>query len=101
MTFEIDGALYPDVSPPERLETDADRADFITRLCTAWDFGIVPDAETVVEVLRPSWRTAIDLGRVLSSASYHFLRRRHGLPDLPFLVDVPADIREDPSLRFV
>ncbi len=101
MSFQIDGTLYPDVAPPARLGTDADRADFITRLCAAWDFGIVPDRETLVEVMRPSWRSAVDLGQVLSSASYRFLRRRHGLPNLPFLVDVPADIREDPSLAFV
>ena len=59
MTFRIDGALYPDVEPPDELNTLADKVDFIARLCSAWDFGLLPDWETIVEVRREVWRQAI------------------------------------------
>ena len=52
MTFRIDGALYPDCDPPRELTTLADRLDFVARLCSAWDFGVLPDMETIAEVRR-------------------------------------------------
>lgn len=97
----LDAALYPDVEPPEELSTLAERIDFIARLCSAWDFGLLPEWETVVEVRRPAWRAAVDSCRLLTSHSYHLLRRWHGLPPLPYLGSVPAYIREDPNLEFV
>ncbi|PIZ26184.1 MAG: hypothetical protein COY47_01920 [Chloroflexi bacterium CG_4_10_14_0_8_um_filter_57_5] len=97
----LDAALYPDVEPPEELSTLADQIDFIARLCSAWDFGLLPEWETVVEVRRPAWRAAVDTCRLLTSHSYHLLRRWHGLPPLPYLGSVPAYIREDPNLEFV
>ena len=97
----LDAALYPDVEPPEELSTLADRIDFIARLCSAWDFGLLPEWETVVEVRRPAWRAAVDSCRLLTAHSYHLLRRWHGLPPLPYLGSVPAYLREDPNLEFV
>jgi len=97
----VDGALYPDREPPERLETLADRVDFIVRLCGAWDFGILPDAETVNEVRREMWLEAVDACRLLTSPVYHLLRRWHDLPPLPYLGQELAYIRDDPSLRHV
>lgn len=97
----LDAALYPDVEPPEELSTLAERIDFIARLCSAWDFGLLPEWETVVEVRRPAWRAVVDSCRLLTSHSYHLLRRWHGLPPLPYLGSVPAYIREDPNLEFV
>ncbi|PIW20477.1 MAG: hypothetical protein COW33_02110, partial [Anaerolineae bacterium CG17_big_fil_post_rev_8_21_14_2_50_57_27] len=95
----LDAALYPDVEPPEELSALADQIDFIARLCSAWDFGLLPEWETVVEVRRPAWRAAVDTCRLLTSHSYHLLRRWHGLPPLPYLGSVPAYIREDPNLE--
>ena len=97
----IDGSLYPDREPPERLETLADRVDFLVRLCGAWDFGILPDQETVDEIRRPDWREAVDATRLLTSPVYHMLRRWHDLPPLPYLGQELAYIRDDPSLRHV
>ena len=52
----IDGALYPDVDPPERLEDLADRVDFLARLCAAWDFGVLPEIEfSVRRQITPSF----------------------------------------------
>jgi hypothetical protein len=74
MSSWIDGALYPDMNPPDTLETLADRMDFLARLCAAWDFGVLPYPETVAEVRRPEWREAVDACRLLTSPAYHLLR---------------------------
>ena len=101
MTFRIDGSLYPDVDPPDELRTPADRMDFIARLCSAWDFGLLPDWETILEVRSESWSEAVDACRLLTSPTYHLLRHWHHLSQLPFLGSIPADILADPNLPFV
>jgi len=97
----IDGALYPDREVPDELETLADRVDFLARLCSAWDFGVLPESETVREIRRGSWREAVDACRLLTSPAYHLLRRWHGLAAVPYLGRQLAYIREDPNLAFV
>jgi hypothetical protein len=94
----IDGSLYPDVTVPEAITTLAGRVDFLARLCGAWDFGILPEPETVVEVRRPGWKEAVDACRLLTSPSYHLLRSWHGLPELPYLGQRIASIADDPCL---
>ncbi|MEW6231470.1 MAG: hypothetical protein AB1566_04050 [Chloroflexota bacterium] len=101
MAWQIDGTLYPDVEPPRRLRTMAQRVDFIARLCAAWDFGLLPEWETVAQVRRKSWRPAVDACRLLTSPTYHLLRRWHHLPPLPYLGSIPAYIRDDPNLAYV
>ncbi len=97
----IDGTLYPDVEVPTELDTLADRIDFLVRLCSAWDFGILPRQATVVEIRRPQWTEAVDACRLLTSPAYHLLRRWHHLPDLPYLGQQLAYIRDDPNLAYV
>jgi len=101
MTFPIDGTLYPDVEPPRELLTLVDRVDFIARLCSAWDFGLLPDWETVGGIREAGWREAVDACRLLTSPTYHLLRHWHRLPPVPFLGSVPSSVRDDPSLDFV
>ena len=97
----IDGALYPDTEPPATLEGLAERVDFLARLCAAWDFGLLPNPETVAEIRRPEWREAVDACRLLTSPAYHLLRSWHGLPPLPYLGQQMAYIRDDPNLEYV
>jgi hypothetical protein len=97
----IDGALYPDVDPPTEIDTLSERVDFVARLCSAWDFGLLPDAETAAEVRRPIWRQAVDACRLLTSPAYHLLRGWHRLPELPYLGQELAYIRDDPNLNYV
>lgn len=97
----IDGALYPDTQAPESLETLPARVDFLARLCGAWDFGLLPERETVAEIRRPAWREAVDATRLLTSPAYHLVRAWHGLPRLPYLGQQLAYIRDDPSLPYV
>ena len=97
----IDGTLYPDREAPASLDTLAERVDFLVRLCGAWDFGLLPRQETVVEVRRPGWREAVDACRLLTSPTYHLLRQWHGLPSLPYLGRELAYIRDDPNLAYI
>jgi hypothetical protein len=97
----IDGTLYPETAIPERIETLEDRVDFLSRVCAAWDFGILPEAETLAEIRRPEWRAAIEATRLLTSIAYRVLRNWHGLPQLPYLGTFAAELRDDPQLNFV
>jgi hypothetical protein len=101
MPFQIDGSLYPDIEVPDQLDTLADRVDFLARLCAAWDFGMLPDRDTVDALQTAEWREAIDACRLLTSPAYHLLRQWHRLPSLPYLGRQLAYIRNDPSLAYV
>ena len=97
----IDGALYPDVDPPDALGNLDDRIDFLARLCAAWDFGLLPEAQTLAEIRKPEWRDAVDECQLLTSPTYHLLRMWHGLPVLPYLGRRLAYIAEDFNLAYI
>jgi hypothetical protein len=97
----IDGTLYPDTEVPEELGGLAERVDFLARLCAAWDFGVLPERETVAEIRQPEWLETIEATRLLTSPAYHLVRSWHGLPALPYLGQQLAYIRDDPSLQHV
>ena len=97
----IDGTLYPDSVIPDALDSLAAKVAFLARLCGAWDFGLLPRAETLAEIRGPDWRQAVDGCRLLTTATYHLLRRWHELPELLYLGDTVAAIREDPNLAYI
>ena len=97
----IDGSIYPDVDVPDAIESLDDRVDFLARLCAAWDFGVLPEVETVDEIRRDGWREAVNACRLLTSPAYHLLRDWHGLPTLPYLGQDLPYIRDDPNLAFI
>ena len=97
----LDGALYPDETPPDALPTLADRVDFLARLCAAWDFGVLPEMATIAEVRKSDWRTAVDACRLLTSPTYHLLRAWHNMSVAPYLGQRLAYIADDPSLEYV
>ena len=97
----LDGALYPDVNVPDALDSLPEQVDFLARLCAAWDFGLLPNADTIEEIRKEKWRPAVNACRLLTSPSYHLLRRWHSLPSLPFLGQQVAAIRDDPCLSKV
>jgi hypothetical protein len=97
----IDGSLYPDTEPPAVLASLADKVDFLARLCAAWDFGLLPEQETIDEIRRAEWREAIDICQMLTSPAYHLLRMWHNLPPLPYLGQRLAYIHDDPNLAHV
>ena len=73
----IDGSVYPDLDePPRSLETAEDRADYVHRVCTAWDYGVPPDPETFE--LFAHWRDVFDRFPVVTSPAYHAMRAWFG-----------------------
>ncbi len=101
MPFQIDGSLYPDTEAPASLDTVAERVDFLARLCSAWDFGLLPDQATVTEIRCPEWREAVEACRLLTSPAYHLVRQWHNLSSLPYLGQQLAYIRDDPNLAYI
>jgi hypothetical protein len=96
----LDETLYPDEEPPGEFGLDA-RVDFLARLCSAWDFGVLPTMATVHEIRRPEWREAVEACRLLTSPAYHLLRSWHGLPELPYLGQRLPWIDKDSELEHV
>lgn len=101
LTHWIDGSLYPDIEPPSEIDNVGEQIDFLARLCAAWDYGILPEPETLAEIRKPLWRDIVDLCQLLTSPTYHLLRTWHGLPQLPYLGQRLAYIAEDPNLAYV
>lgn len=78
----IDHSVYPDVeSPPDTLEADEDKADYMDRICAAWDFDIFPKPETI-DLFR-GWKDIFDRYPRPHSPAYHSFRRLYGWDDVP------------------
>jgi len=88
----IDHSVYPDLDvPPDDLPTDFDKADYLHRICSAADFGVLPDPHTF-DLLR-DWKQIFDAFPVLTSPTYHALRQRFGWNPLPW----PPNISPPPA----
>jgi len=71
--MHIDGTVFPDMdAPPRRLDTPEDKADYIHRVCSAWDHGVQPDAQTFA--LLSEWREVFDRFPIVTSPAYHAMR---------------------------
>ena len=69
----IDHSVYPDVNPPPfDLLTDEDRADYVQRICAAFDFGIFPE-ESDWETFA-GWQSIFDRYPIADSPGYHAFR---------------------------
>jgi hypothetical protein len=68
----IDHSVYPDMHHPNDFADDFDRADYVDRICSSWDFGVPPESETVA--LFRGWRDVFDRFPVPASPSYHAFR---------------------------
>ncbi|WP_156427154.1 hypothetical protein [Leptolyngbya sp. NIES-2104] len=56
--------------------TIADQADYVARICGAWDFGIIPTPETFL--LFSTWREVFDGFPLLHSPAYAAFRSGFG-----------------------
>lgn len=101
MPWDIDGSLYPDITPPEKLESLEEKIEFLARLFSAWDFGILPEPDILAEISKPHWQEAVEACQLLTSPTYHMLRKWHNLKPLIYLGDRLAYIQNDPWLKFV
>lgn len=72
----IDHSVYPDRENDSDLkqsfESDFDRADYVDRICAAWDFDVRPEPATF-ELFR-EWKDIFDNFPILSSPAYHTFR---------------------------
>ncbi len=91
--MHIDATVYPDLDePPDVLDTASDRADYVQRICGAWDFGIVPDQDTFA--LFAGWREVFDAYPLPGSLAYHTFRYTFNW------APIPAAILETPWERY-
>jgi hypothetical protein len=75
----IDHSVYPDLdAPPDELLGPEERAEYVHRVCAAWDFGLVPEPETFR--LFRSWRSVFDGFVLPHSPAYHAFRAWFGWP---------------------
>ncbi len=76
--MELDATLYPDLDVvPDELNTDAEKADYLARVCAAWDFGVFPEPSTLA--LLAGMRAIFERFPVQNSPAYHALCERYGL----------------------
>jgi hypothetical protein len=75
----IDHSVYPDLAVlPDGLPTPGERADYVHRICAAWDFGLVPEPKTFR--LFRGWRDIFDGYPLPHSPAYHAFRSWFGWP---------------------
>lgn len=69
----IDASVYPDLDePPTVLETAEAKADYVHRICSAWDHGVHPEPEVFQLLAR--WKAIFDDYPVATSPAYHAFR---------------------------
>lgn len=81
--MNIDASLYPDRDPPARLDTVCEKADYLHRLCGAFDHGLPPAADSLRELA--GWKEVFDQFPLAGSPGYHALRCLYGWEDAPRL----------------
>lgn len=75
----IDHSVYPDLEvPSDGLRGSGERADYVHRICAAWDFGLVPEPETFR--LFRGWRDIFDRYPLPHSPAYQAFRAWFGWP---------------------
>ncbi|MGH9632322.1 MAG: hypothetical protein ACRD7E_28795 [Bryobacteraceae bacterium] len=73
----IDQSVYPDIEdPPRTLPTALAKADYVHRVCAAWDFHIHPEPQTFA--LFSEWKEIFDRYPVVTSPAYHAFRTWFG-----------------------
>ena len=78
----LDLSVYPDLeNPPTELTTDEGRAEYLSRICGAWDFGVFPTPETFE--LFAGWREIFDRFPLADSPAYGTFRILNRWPPVP------------------
>jgi hypothetical protein len=78
---KLDHSVYPDLeSPPDDLPTPEEKADYVHRICGAFDFGIFPERDDWL--LFAGWREIFDRFPLPHSPAYHTFRARYRWPEV-------------------
>ena len=78
----IDYSVYSDLDrPPNSLDSDEAKADYVHRICSAWDYGVLPTPDTFELFAR--WRAVFDRFPVSGSPAYHAFRSWFDWPAMP------------------
>lgn len=87
----IDHSVYPEFDdPPDVLESIYDRADYVHRICTAWDFYVFPEPETFK--LFADWKEVFDRFPIPTSPAYHAFRGLYGWEPVPMVLTGPTPL---------
>lgn len=95
MSTYVDTSVYPDTTPPTEFFTLSEKADYLHRVLSAFDFGLPPDVDTLR--LLSGWREVFDAFVLPGSPGYHALRSYFGWPAVeqaPFPGE-PAYLKQD------
>ncbi len=84
----IDQSVYPDMEPPTELLTLEAKADYLHRICAAWDFRIHPEPETFA--LFRGWKEVFDRFPLPASPAYHAFRAWYGWEAFPRPSEIPC-----------
>jgi hypothetical protein len=78
----LDHSVFPDVArPPDDLITPEDKADYLQRVCAAFDFGIFPERADWQRFAE--WKPVFDAFPLIDSPAYHVFRARYGWDAVP------------------
>ena len=95
MTSSLDDSVYPDRPPPGEPLTESEKADYLHRMVSAFDFGVVPDEPALA--LLGQWKFIFDRYPLNASPAYHGLRTLFGWEPVerrPYLDD-PTYVKFD------
>ena len=95
MSNYVDTSVYPDALPPIEFLSLSQKADYLHRVLSAFDFGLPPDAATLR--LLSGWQEVFDAYALSGSPGYHALRTYFGwsaIEKTPFAGE-PAYWRQD------
>ena len=108
VAVDLDHSVYPDIEPPSDLGTAEEKADYMERVCAAFDYGVAPEEYTLD--LLSTWKDIFDRFPYQGSPAYHALRAFFGweptdrLPyfGTPYYLELDRrEEREDPCESLV
>jgi hypothetical protein len=73
---ELDESVYPDEEPPREFTTAEQKADYVHRICSAFDFGVLPERATIE--LFSGWKEIFERFQLPHSPAYHAFRSYYG-----------------------
>ncbi len=78
----LDHTVYPEMPcPPDDLPTLHAKADYVQRICAAFDFGVFPERSDWDRF--SGWKAVFDASPLPDSPAYHVFRAWYGWEPVP------------------